>query len=162
MTRGDHIYVDRVGGLYSHHGIDCGDGTVIHYWVNESPFAASIRRTTLEEFAEGGLVRIQDYAACAPPEVVIRRAVGSLGAGGFDPLTNNCEHFAVWCKTGRVESRQAESAESFLRFGPVAAAMTLFLSPVLAPMAAFAALVGAVSGVSTGERQDGGEANPQL
>ncbi|HRT20579.1 MAG TPA: lecithin retinol acyltransferase family protein, partial [Candidatus Hydrogenedentes bacterium] len=29
MARGDHIKVRRF--LYSHHGIDCGDGTVIHY-----------------------------------------------------------------------------------------------------------------------------------
>jgi Lecithin retinol acyltransferase len=29
MARGDHIYVHRLG--YTHHGINCGDGTVIHY-----------------------------------------------------------------------------------------------------------------------------------
>ena len=26
MARGDHLYVDRMGGVYSHHGINCGDG----------------------------------------------------------------------------------------------------------------------------------------
>ena len=32
MDKGDHIFVYRRG--YSHHGIDCGDGTVIHYESN--------------------------------------------------------------------------------------------------------------------------------
>src|SRR5947209_5101958 len=100
MARGDHLYVDRMGGLYSHHAIDCGDGTVIHYWPDDIPFGSSVKRTTLGEFAEGGEVRVREYAGCDPPGVVIGRAVSRLGAGGFDPLTSNCEHFAVWCKTG--------------------------------------------------------------
>jgi lecithin:retinol acyltransferase len=155
MARGDHIYVDRIGGLYSHHGIDCGDGTVVHYWLDVLPPSSSIRRTTLGEFAEGGLIKVQDYAACDPPDVVVGRALSSLGAGGFDPLTSNCEHFAVWCKTGRVESSQARSAESFLRDGPWALAVTLLFSPVLMPVAVFATLVRTVSGALTGETQGG-------
>lgn len=144
-----------MGGLYSHHGIDCGDGTVVHYWPDEVPLASSIQRTTLGEFAEGGLVRVQEYAECDPAEVVVARALNSLGAGGFDPLTSNCEHFAVWCKTGRVESSQVRGAESFLRNGPWAAAMTLLLSPVLVPAAALAALAGAVFGAFGGEGRGG-------
>jgi hypothetical protein len=155
LARGDHIYVERMGGLYSHHGIDCGDGTVVHYWTEELPLASSIQRTTLEEFADGGLVRVRDYDACDPPDVVTGRALRSLGAGGFDPLTSNCEHFAVWCKTGRVESSQARSAESFIREGPGAVVMTVLFAPVLAPMAMCAALVGAVLGGLTGGGQDG-------
>jgi hypothetical protein len=85
---------------------------------------------------------------------VIRRAVSSLGAGGFDPLTSNCEHFAVWCKTGRVESSQVRSAESYLRDRP-AAAMVLMLSPVVVPMAVFAALIGSVLDGLAGGAQDG-------
>jgi hypothetical protein len=155
MAHGDHLYVERMGGLYSHHGIDCGDGTVVHYWPDEVPLSSSIQRTTLEEFAEGGLVEVQAYAACDPPEVVVGRALGSLGAGGFDPWTSNCEHFAVWCKTGRVESSQARSAESFLRGGPAAEALTLFFSPVLLPAAFFAALFETVSGLVTGVGRGG-------
>src|SRR5215207_4076206 len=153
MARGDHIYVDRMGGLYSHHGIDCGDGTVIHYQPEGVTFRTSVKRTSRGEFAEGGSVRVRDYAVCDPPEVVIRRAVSSLGAADFDPLTSNCEHFAVWCKTGRVESRQARSAESFLRAGPGAVAMTMLFAPVLAPLAIFAALAGAVLGGLTRDGQ---------
>jgi hypothetical protein len=155
MARGDHLYVSRMGGIYSHHGIDCGDGTVIHYWPDGAPFGSSVQRTTLEEFAEGGEVRVREYAVCDPPRTVVGRAVSSLGARGFDPLTSNCEHFAAWCKTGRIESRQARSAEFFLRGGPAAAAMTLFFSPVLLPAAFFAALAETALGVFDGGGQGG-------
>jgi hypothetical protein len=155
MARGDHLYVERLGGVYSHHAIDCGDGTVIHYWPDAAIFGSSVQRTTLEEFAEGDPVRVRQYPACDPPETVIARAAGSLGAGGFDPLTSNCEHFAVWCKTGRVESSQARSAESFLREGPGAVVMTMLCAPVLAPMALLAALAGAVLGGLTGDGRGG-------
>ena len=31
MGKGDHIRVKRAGGVYYHHGLDVGDGYVIHY-----------------------------------------------------------------------------------------------------------------------------------
>ena len=142
MARGDHVYVNRMGGLYSHHAIDCGDGTVIHYWPDETPLSSTIQRTTWSEFAEGGTVRVRDYVECDPPERVLRRAVSSLGASGFDPLMSNCEHFAVWCKTGRVESRQVNSAASFFLDQPGAAALALMLSPIVAPVAIFTRFLG--------------------
>jgi hypothetical protein len=153
MARGDHLYVDRLGGVYSHHGIDCGDGTVIHYWPDEVPLRSSVQRTTLSEFAEGDPVRTRNYAACDPPETVLRRAVSSLGARGFDPLTSNCEHFAVWCKTGRVESSQVRSVESYLLGQPGGALMTLLFSPVV-PVLVLAVFVGNVLGGLAGETQD--------
>jgi hypothetical protein len=151
MARGDHLYVDRLGGLYSHHGIDCGDGTVIHYWPDEVPLRSSVKRTTLGEFAEGGSVKVRDYAECDPAEVVTERAASMLGARGFDPLTSNCEHFAVWCKTGRVESTQVRSAESYLREQPGAAALALMFLPVAMPALVFAAFIGSVLDVLAGE-----------
>jgi lecithin:retinol acyltransferase len=141
MARGDHLYVERLGGLYSHHGIDCGDGTVIHYWPDGVLLRSSVKRTTLREFAEGGSVRVRSYDECDPPETVIGRAVGSLGARGFDPLTSNCEHFAVWCKTGRVESHQFRSTASYVHDRPGAAAAVLMFSPVVAPVLVLAVLV---------------------
>jgi len=62
MARGDHLYVHRLGGLYSHHGIDCGDGTVIHLTaVGQGP--PGVERIPLERFAEGDEVRVRDYTA---------------------------------------------------------------------------------------------------
>lgn len=144
MARGDHVYVDRMGGLYSHHGIDCGDGTVINYWPDGIPITSSVKRTAWGEFADGGTVRLRHYSACDPPDTVIERALSAIGSGGFDPLTSNCEHFAVWCKTGRVESIQVRSAGSYLRQRPEAAALAVMLAPMVVPMAVFAAFVGAV------------------
>jgi hypothetical protein len=142
MARGDHLYVDRMGGLYSHHGIDCGDGTVIHFCPDDILLRSSVKRTTLSEFAEGGSVKVRSYAECDPPETVMKRAVSSLGARGFDPLTSNCEHFAVWCKTGRVESHQIRSAASYVREQPGAAAVALMFSPIVVPALVFVVFVG--------------------
>ena len=40
------------------------------------------------------------------PKIVVQRAESRLGEQRYDLLTNNCEHFATWCKTGRQESEQ--------------------------------------------------------
>ena len=50
-------------------------------------------------------LRIKDYHLYSGEETV-RRARGELGKGGYDILCNNCEHFAIWCKTGLKESSQ--------------------------------------------------------
>ena len=42
------------------------------------------------------------------PEETIARAKQCLGTGGYHLLDNNCEHFALWCKTGISESHQVE------------------------------------------------------
>ena len=62
MARGDHLVVRRFGGLYSHHGIDCGDGTVIHLTA-AGRGAPGVERLTMEQFAEGDTVEVRDYDA---------------------------------------------------------------------------------------------------
>lgn len=60
MAKGDHIYVKRKSGLYSHHGIDCGNNEVIHF--NGPNFLQStIHRASLEDFAKGDEILILDY-----------------------------------------------------------------------------------------------------
>ena len=107
MARGDQIYVMRplmsVEGVYEHHGIDCGDGTVIHYHKGND---AVITRTTMEAFARGTPVYVKQQPIAFIPDVVIERAESRLGERQYNLLTNNCEHFANWCKTGRNESGQ--------------------------------------------------------
>ena len=51
MARGDHIYVERLGGVYAHHGIDTGDGWVIHYTGKNWRDPRKVQRTTIEDFA---------------------------------------------------------------------------------------------------------------
>lgn len=40
------------------------------------------------------------------PEETLRRAKSKLGKKGYNLFFHNCEHFALWCKTGICESRQ--------------------------------------------------------
>ena len=61
MSRGDHIYVRRFGGMYVHHGIDAGDGTVIHYTSSYWMTPRLVRRTSLEEFAKNDDIYVRDY-----------------------------------------------------------------------------------------------------
>ena len=43
------------------------------------------------------------------PEETVQRAKSRLGETNYKILTNNCEHFAIWCKTGVNESLQVTS-----------------------------------------------------
>ncbi|WP_035992490.1 lecithin retinol acyltransferase family protein [Leptolyngbya sp. KIOST-1] len=108
MAKGDQIYVLRdlagVPGLYQHHGIDCGDDTVVHY--SKAREIAEIARTSFAAFSWGNSVYPVRQSLIYPPETVIERATSRLGERQYDLLLNNCEHFATWCTTGRSESRQ--------------------------------------------------------
>jgi hypothetical protein len=108
MARGDQIYTQRdfltMEGVYEHHGIDCGDGTVIHYRKGTE----TITRTSLEEFTDGRPIYAKHYKVSYIPDVVIRRAESRLGEQQYNLLYNNCEHFATWCKTGVSRSEQVE------------------------------------------------------
>ena len=42
------------------------------------------------------------------PEETVERAYSRLGEQNYNLLTNNCEHFAIWCKTNISESWQVE------------------------------------------------------
>jgi len=108
MARGDQIYVLRplmgMDGVYEHHGIDCGDGTIIHYSkANNDP---KIARTSYEAFSWGKSVFVKRHVTSYVPDVVVARAESRLGEQQYNLLSNNCEHFATWCKTGRNESLQ--------------------------------------------------------
>ncbi len=146
MARGDHIYVNRLEGLYQHHGVDCGDGNVIHYTSRTWQGQRRIERTEMAAFCRGDKLNIRDYGdflstlAQAETEepllrrasrrynrlldtlrgidvaeldfsdsAVIERAESRLGENSFDLLSNNCEHFAAWCKTGISGSGQIDS-----------------------------------------------------
>ena len=41
-------------------------------------------------------------------EETIRRAKERLGEEKYNLVTNNCEHFAMWCKTGESVSGQVK------------------------------------------------------
>lgn len=109
MARADQIYAMRhfgaMEGIYEHHGIDCGDGNVIHYHKPEGRDAI-ISITPRDLFARGGPIYTKHQPVSLIAADVIERAHSRLGETQYDLLTNNCEHFATWCKTGRSESDQ--------------------------------------------------------
>ncbi len=109
MARGDHLRVFRSG--YWHHGIDCGDGTVIHYTgelFNRTN--AAVWRTSMEAFAKGGKARVVTSHSDFDIEDIIARAESRLEEMRYSTVSNNCEHFASWCRTGQRESKQVRRA----------------------------------------------------
>ncbi len=106
MAAADHLQVPRQHGLFNHHGIDLGDGSVAHYLEGRE-----ILRSPLTEFSRGELISVVPYepGTASPVGVTLRRAMGRLGEQRYNMLFNNCEHFAHWCKTGRHRSTQVES-----------------------------------------------------
>jgi len=105
LALADHLQAPRQHGLFKHHGIDLGDGTVAHYLEGRA-----ILRSPLEEFSRSQPITVVDYpeGTVSAPGVTVRRAMGRLGEQNYNLLFNNCEHFAHWCKTGRHRSSQVE------------------------------------------------------
>lgn len=51
--------------------------------------------------------RRKDFKLYSAKETV-ERALSRVGEDRYDLLFNNCEHFAIWCKTGVSESYQVQ------------------------------------------------------
>ena len=109
MARGEQIYTVReflnINGVYEHHGIDCGDGTVIHYRKGTE----TIERTSKAYFTDARKVYIKRYPLRYIPDTVIQRAESRLGERKYNIIFNNCEHFATWCLTGVGYSQQVKN-----------------------------------------------------
>ena len=104
MSAADHLEVPRQHGLFNHHGIDLGDGTVAHYLEGRE-----ILKSPLEDFSQGQPIRVVDHPGASAPGLTLRRAMSRIGEQNYNLLFNNCEHFATWCKTGRHRSGQIDS-----------------------------------------------------
>ncbi len=115
---GDMIRV-RLGSVW-HYGVYASDGEVIAFGMPPWPKAAPpetvrVVATDIDVFACGQMVEqavfgFWEKRRRVPPEESIRRARARLGEGGYDLLTNNCEHFARACVLGRHESEQVQKA----------------------------------------------------
>lgn len=108
MAKADHLYVSH--GVYTHHAIDLGDGTVAHL----SRARGRVSRDTLDDFASGREVRVMRCQQADPPDVVVARAIGCVGKLRYSLFHGNCEHFASWCQTGRAQSRQVDRVRTKL------------------------------------------------
>ena len=133
LLAGDIIKVKRIG--YWHVGIYISDHEVIHFSSLESDTSSKdnkIIKTSLKQFLRGRkrLEKVKfssdsnkddplefffkDYKfynpdyKLYPAHEVVERAKSRLGEMGYDLRDNNCEHFAIWCKTGISQSRQID------------------------------------------------------
>ena len=114
---GDQIRVNR--GLYYHHGIYENDETIYQFASPQgsevSPETAIICTTTLENFLKGGELEVREYSEeelnkKKSPEEIIEFAKSKLGSnlGGYNIISNNCEHFSNLCAFGKAKSNQVE------------------------------------------------------
>ena len=116
LTAGSHIKSSRLG--YSHHGIYCGNGKVVHY----SGFAQALKKgaleiTTLESFlgseSKYYVIKYPFNKVRFSSKEVTERALSRVGEDSYNLVFNNCEHFAAWCVTGESESKQVKAVLSF-------------------------------------------------
>ncbi len=162
MAAGDHIRVQR--RVIWHHGIDMGDGTVIH--ASGEPgrlkLDAEIRRDSMEEFLRGGRAERIHAAEALPARQVTERAESALGGRDYSLFFNNCEHFARWCQSGRALSEQVDyfalagtAVGIGARVALLAAArrgsasLALRALPIAGPLATALAVTGTVLAVSS-------------
>ena len=116
---GDHLGWHRPLG-YWHHAIivrcsSIADTTVrvIHY--AEPTSKSTCKGTVIEEWIDlrkqlGDLYRIEYRPRTFySGDVVIERGRSRLGEVQYNIFDNNCEHFALWCKTGVGKSEQVET-----------------------------------------------------
>ncbi|KAI9093918.1 hypothetical protein K1719_026916 [Acacia pycnantha] len=108
---GDHIYTYRAIFTYSHHGIFVGGSKAAKQWRSSllSGLLPSKRIPILLEYDVSPSVFMAKIrggtcttAPSDPAETVIHRAMYLLqnGFGSYDVFQNNCEDFALYCKTG--------------------------------------------------------------
>ena len=97
----------------------------------DGPHDPSLNR---ESPLEKSLRKARGYHLYSPEETV-NRALSRLGESRYDILTNNCEHFAIWCKTGVRESYQlnlrAESLLCAIPLGVAFIAMPSVIKPAI-------------------------------
>ncbi|WP_163468191.1 lecithin retinol acyltransferase family protein [Fusobacterium sp. IOR10] len=143
MARGDHVKVSRCLGAYYHHGIDVGNGKIIHYTGEPGKkINASIEITSINEFLNGGKLEIVKYSKCLSETETISRAFELIGEKNYNLFFNNCEHFANYCKVGETKSEQVNN----MKYGTGTAASTVMSTTAGIGAVASVGTVGGLSG----------------
>lgn len=115
---GDILRVKRV--LYSHFGVYVGNGQVVHFSAGNNgelnPRKAKIILTSLQYFENGGQSKCCNRNTCERDtrKNIAQRALKLVGTkfGGYNIVTNNCEHFARFCENGIRFSDQVHTVAS--------------------------------------------------
>ena len=75
-----------------------------------TPEKGSVVRSTINFRDEEIFLVEHNVDICFDPYVVVERGKSRLGETNYHLCTNNCEHFAHWCKTGRRWSQQVRTS----------------------------------------------------
>ncbi|MEM6717039.1 MAG: lecithin retinol acyltransferase family protein, partial [Cyanobacteria bacterium P01_C01_bin.147] len=80
MALGDQVYAMRemagIPSVYEHHGIDCGDEAIIHYYKGGD--VPTITSTPRDLFARGGRIFVKPRSLAFLPHIVVQRATSRL------------------------------------------------------------------------------------
>jgi hypothetical protein len=105
---GAHLITPR--SLYTHHGIYIGNGQVIHYsGLADGMESGPVEIAGLEVFCAGNEVSIKTYKDAYSSDKIVERAMSRVGESSYSVFNNNCEHFCLWCITGKHTSSQVDT-----------------------------------------------------
>lgn len=100
-----------------HYGVVVGHDDVVHFNLVAEDVEFRIIRTNLKKFVHGGsrlqVCQMSELNTKYDKEIVVERALSQVGLdfGGYNLVTNNCEHFANWCVSGDNYSNQVPWTE---------------------------------------------------
>ena len=135
---GDHISFHQMSGFYWHHAIvegihvETDELDVIEYSNTAKEFwngnCSPPRKLNDIEVVRGRynfqseVVYLMLHEHCFDRATVVERATSKLGEKKYSPFINNCENFAMWCKTGESSSDQAKKTTDMIKrqFGKTA------------------------------------------
>ena len=96
---------------YEHYGIYIGNNRVIHFnSITGKASDAVVIESAIDEYFEDGKYFVLDFKETKTysPDTAVSNAKAKLGEKKYDLLNYNCEHFAIWCKTGLLKSYQVD------------------------------------------------------
>ncbi|KAK3602554.1 hypothetical protein CHS0354_003807 [Potamilus streckersoni] len=141
---GDTIEFPR--GYYSHWAVYIGDGKVVHLTGDENDgingnFDSGNLFTICGQRFNKAYVKVEDFWNVVlgskaninknkdkkmrplEKEEIVQRAMSKLGEIGYNVMWCNCEHFASWCRYGKVKSDQVEKVLTWSAVGATAMAL---------------------------------------
>jgi len=103
--KGQHLLLSY--GIYHHHAISFGDGSSVQYGGGDLR-TNRVEIVSLDSLPVEKSIHVIESQAKFGPDEIIQRALSRLGENQYCLATNNCEHFANWCRCGRSVSRQVD------------------------------------------------------
>lgn len=113
INPGNILRVSR--GWYWHYGVYVGQDEVVHFTSDDGDTSSNneIMKTSTSRFIRDSenieILGFPDEVRGQPiytREETCKRALSQVGRSDYSLFNNNCQHFALWCKTGVAFSGQ--------------------------------------------------------